>query len=261
MFRFESFGSGSSGNAYYICTEAGAILIDAGVAIRRFQKDMRNYGASLGKVAGILVTHNHVDHVRCLGILNNKHEIPVYLTDLTMQGIKENPVITKKPNTANSHIIEKDKSFRILDLEITPFEVPHDSKDCVGYFIRHGATTFCIVTDCGNWTDTIDKYVAQAEHIVLESNYDPIMLSSGPYPIFLQNRIRNGHGHLSNDQAAEVIKQHQHHLKNIWLCHLSEKNNTPQAALESACSALCENSTTKITALSRITPSNFFDLE
>jgi len=261
MFKFESFGSGSSGNSYYICTEEGGIIIDAGIAVRKYQKALYEYGISLGKVAGILVTHNHVDHVRCLGLISNKHKLSVYLTKEVMEGIKENPVISKKPEPDLIKYIKKEEIFNILDLEITAMEVPHDSKDCVGYFIKHKDTTFCIITDCGQWTPTIEKYVSQTEYLVLESNYDPHMLATGPYPVFLQNRIRNGHGHLANNQAAEVISRHQHHLKKVWLCHLSEKNNTPQAALATAQEAIAGNENIKIIALPRTSPSSIYELE
>lgn len=261
MFRFESFGSGSSGNSYYLQTEEGGIFIDAGVGIRKLKKYLHEYGVSLGKTRGVLVTHNHVDHVRCLGILNQKEHLPVFLTEEVMAGIKENPVITKKPLKESTHYIEKEKSFEIIGLEVTPFEVPHDSKDNVGYMIKHNETVFCIVTDCGHLTSTIEKYIEQASFLVLESNYDPDMLAHGPYPVFLQNRIRNGYGHLANNLAADIINRHQHHLKRVWLCHLSEKNNTPELALKSAQNALEKDSHVIIEALDRFTPSRLYDLE
>lgn len=261
MFRFESFGSGSSGNSYYLETEEGGLLIDAGVGIRKLKKYFYEYGVSFGKIKGILVTHNHVDHVRCLGILNQKEKLPVYLTRGVLKGIKENPVISKKPLPETTNFIQKEKPFNLIGLEITPFEVPHDSVDNVGYMIRHKDTKFCLVTDCGRWTPTIDKYVSQVSHLVLESNFDADMLAHGPYPLYLQNRIRNGNGHLDNTLAAEVISQHQHHLKHVWLCHLSEKNNTPQKALEASHSVLHADSQLCIEALDRILPSKLYDLE
>ena len=239
------------------------MLIDAGIAIRKFRKQTHEYGLSLGKVAGILITHHHIDHVRALGILNHKDGIPVYMTELTKKGIACNPAITKKPDPGRTTIIQPAQTLSLIDLQITPFGVPHDSKDNSGYFIRHGNTNFCIVTDCGKWTDEIEHYVSQATHLVLESNYDPDMLARGPYPAMLQNRIRSGKGHLSNPQAAEIITRHANHLHNIWLCHLSEQNNTPELALASAREALasCGNTTTELVALSREKPSSLYKLE
>lgn len=267
MFQFQSFGSGSSGNAYVIRTDGAQIMIDAGVAIRKLRKMLREYGVSIGKMNGILVTHNHIDHVRSLGVLTIKDNVRSFLTEGTLKGIHMNPRITKKPNPDTITVIEKGQPFVIGDLEVTAFSVPHDAADNVGYFIRHGQTCFCLVTDCGHWTDEIDHYVGEATHLVVESNYDEQMLSTGPYPIFLQNRIRGVHGHLSNHETADVIHRHGHHLRNIWLCHLSDHNNTRDLALQSALNAWAEQSGTdiasspQIIALEREQPSPVFDLE
>ncbi|MBP5629828.1 MAG: MBL fold metallo-hydrolase [Bacteroidaceae bacterium] len=260
MLTFQSIGSGSSGNSYFLQTDQGALLIDAGIAERKFRKHTREYGISLGKVAAILVTHHHIDHIRTLGILNQKDGMPVYMTEETKKGIFLNRYLGKKPRIETVTTIYKGSTFRMLGMEITPFSVPHDSRDNIGFFISHDNVRLCIVTDCGHWTNEIERYVSQATHLVLESNYDPDMLANGPYPIVLQNRIRNGQGHLSNPQAAEVIARHCDHLKIIWLCHLSEQNNTPQLALASAKQA-AGNALTNIIALDREKPSKQYDLE
>ena len=260
MFTFQSIGSGSSGNSYYIQTKAGAIMIDAGIAERRLRKQTHQYGMSLGKVAAILVTHHHIDHVRALAVLNQKDNLPVYMTEETKKGIFLNRHITKKPRLEDITTFYWGTSFRLLDIDITPFAVPHDSRDNTGFLISHGSVRLCIVTDCGHWTDEIERHVNEATHLVLESNYDPLMLARGPYPLVLQDRIRGGNGHLSNQQAAEIIARHCYHLKTIWLCHLSEQNNTPQLALDSAMHALGDGPAT-IIALDREKPSRQYDLE
>ncbi|MCH5179169.1 MAG: MBL fold metallo-hydrolase [Prevotellaceae bacterium] len=259
MFSFQSIGSGSSGNSYYLQTEAGAVLIDAGVAIRRFRKQTHEYGISLGKVAAVFVTHHHIDHVRALGILNQKDGLPIYLSEETMRGIIYNPVITKKPDWERATLLTKGQPLNLQDMEITPFDVPHDSRDNTGYIVRHGQSTLCLVTDCGHWTDEIEQHVSQATHLVIEANYDPDMLRNGPYPVVLQNRIRNGKGHLSNIEAAEVISRHRHHLKHVWLCHLSEKNNTPALALQATQQAAA--GAVEVVALDREKPSRKYVLE
>lgn len=262
MFSFQSIGSGSSGNSYYLQTDAGALMIDAGVAIRKLRKQMHEYGLSVGRLAGVLVTHHHIDHTRSLGILNQKDGLHIYMTEKTKNGIMYNPSITKKPSAERTTIIRQAEPFALLDMQITPFDVPHDSKDNTGFLICHGSTRLCIVTDCGHWTEEVERYVSQATHLVLESNYDPEMLAHGPYPVMLQNRIRNGNGHLSNQQAAEVIRRHCHHLSNIWLCHLSEKNNTPQLAMQAATEALAAaGGNARLVALDREKPSRQYDLE
>ncbi len=261
MFRFESFGSGSSGNLYYVESDEGAILIDAGIGIRKIRKYFREYGIKVCNIKGILVTHNHMDHVKSVGILNQKDGFPVYLTQKTFEGIRENPAITKKPIRENTVIIEKNTPFDIAGVNVCAFEVPHDSKDNVGFFIRHGNTTLCLVTDCGMLTDTIDSFIVQTDFLVLESNYDADMLERGPYPERLKRRIRSGNGHLSNLLAATVVGKHQNHLKHVWLCHLSEKNNTPEHALHAVRSTLVADKRSSIDALDRTRPSKMFDLE
>jgi len=260
VFTFQSIGSGSSGNSYYIQTNEGAIMIDAGIAERRLRKLTQQYGMTLGKVAAVLVTHHHIDHVRALAGLNQKENIPVYMTEETKKGIFINRHITKKPRLEDITTFYWGNTFRLLDMNITPFSVPHDSRDNSGFLITHDSVRLCIVTDCGHWTDEIESHVSQATHLVLESNYDPLMLARGPYPLILQDRIRGDNGHLSNPQAAEVIARHCQHLKTIWLCHLSEKNNKPELALDSAMQAL-GNGPATIVALDREKPSRQYNLE
>ena len=148
MFSFQSIGSGSSGNSYYLQTDAGALMIDAGVAIRKLRKQMYEYGLSVGRLAGVLVTHHHIDHTRSLGILNQKDGLRIYMTEKTKNGIMYNPSITKKPSAERTTIIRQAEPFALLDMQITPFDVPHDSKDNTGFLICHGSTRLCIVTDC-----------------------------------------------------------------------------------------------------------------
>lgn len=258
MVQFESFGSGSSGNLYYIKSDKGALLIDAGIGIRKMRKFFREYGIRMSDIKGVLVTHNHMDHVRCLGILNQKDNLPVYMTAKVFDGIKENPAINKKPLLDKTTIIEKEKPFELSGFEIHAFEVPHDSKDNVGYFLKKDEIAFCIVTDCGSWTNDIEKYVSKATYLVLESNYDTKMLEEGPYSKKLKLRISNSNGHLSNEVASTIIQRHQSHLKHIWLCHLSEKNNTPEKALMSAKKVLYEDKKEIVETLSRTTPSKLY---
>ena len=169
-------------------------MIDAGIAERRLRKLTQQYGMTLGKVAAVLVTHHHIDHVRALAGLNQKENIPVYMTEETKKGIFINRHITKKPRLEDITTFYWGNTFRLLDMNITPFSVPHDSRDNSGFLITHDSVRLCIVTDCGHWTDEIESHVSQATHLVLESNYDPLMLARGPYPLILQDRIRGRRG-------------------------------------------------------------------
>ena len=127
--------------------------------------------------------------------------------------------------------IEKDEEFTLAGFQITPFPIPHDSAENVGYCIRYADETFTIMTDVGMVTDCIKDYILRSNYLVLEANYDEEMLRNGKYPKMLQDRIMSGTGHLSNHQAAQVLAECLHpELKYVWLCHLSEENNHPELA-------------------------------
>lgn len=258
MLKIQSFGSGSSGNLYHITTDKGQIFIDAGIPIRKLRKLFREHGVSPSKIDGILITHDHADHVRSVGALNKKNGIEIYATHLVSEGIKSNPAISQKPLTEKTHTITKGNPFYIAGMKVVAFEVPHDSHDNVGYLLTYENTRLCIVTDCGKPTVEIENHISQATHLILESNYDKEMLENGPYPLRLRRRITNGFGHLSNDLAAEIIQRHRHHLKKVWLCHISENNNTPTLALTTTKKAADELT---IVALDREKPSTAETLE
>lgn len=229
-YRFFSLGSGSSGNCYYLGTDKYGILIDAGVGIRTVKKTLKEYGIGLDKIAGVLVTHDHADHIKTISCLGDKFAIPVYTTQTIHEGIKRNRYINASLITS-TRVIEKEKAFNLIDFEITAFEVPHDSIDNVGYRICFDDQVFVLITDVGRITETIHQYARGANHLVMEANYDELMLRNGRYPIYLKNRIMSGTGHLSNDLAAQFIADiHHDKMTNIWLCHLSQDNNSPDLA-------------------------------
>jgi phosphoribosyl 1,2-cyclic phosphodiesterase len=266
MLRFISFGSGSSGNCYLLECDGARFLVDSGIGIRRLLHYLRQYAVSPESIQAILLTHDHLDHTRSAECLAAKYDIPIYATALTWQGIMNNPAIPKKSKPELRHAILKNQTYDICKCHITPFEVPHDSQDCAGYFIAQGTCTLCIVTDCGQLTPTIDQYISQAHNLVLEANYDPQMLREGPYPYQLKKRISSAHGHLSNLEAAQIISAHASHLAKVWLCHLSEHNNTPQIALEIVENLLQQSDISssdlpEVHVLKRTEPSVFFDLD
>lgn len=229
-FRFFSLGSGSSGNCYYLGTKEYGILIDAGIGIRSIKKALREYGVSFESIAGVLVTHDHADHIKTVGCLGNKHNIPVYTTEAIHAGILRSRYV-QIDVLHNKQIIEKNRPFSIKGLDITAFEVPHDSVENVGYQIQFEGQIFVLVTDIGRFTDTIRHYANRANHLVVEANYDETMLRNGSYPYYLKERISSGMGHISNHLTAGFIAEVYHKdLKNIWLCHLSQENNKPELA-------------------------------
>lgn len=237
-YKFFSLGSGSSGNCYYLGTKDYGILIDAGVGIRTVRKSLKEYGVSFEKINAVLITHDHADHIKTVGCFGDKHNIPIYSTETVHEGIQRNRVVQANLYQTK-RVIEKEIPFAIDDFRITAFEVPHDSIDNVGYHIEFDGQSFVIITDIGCITDKIRQYASKANHLVIEANYDEYMLQAGRYPYYLKQRIGNGMGHLSNRLSAEFIASiYNEHMRNIWLCHLSQDNNHPEIAYKAVEEAL-----------------------
>lgn len=237
-YKFFSLGSGSSGNCYYLGSKEYGILIDAGIGIRTIKKALREYGVSFESIVGILITHDHGDHIKTVGCLGVKHNIPVYSTEAVHGGIQRSRYIDVDLHQ-NRRIINKEEPFNIRTFQITAFEVPHDSVENVGYHIEFEGQTFVLVTDIGRITDRIHHFAKLANHLVIETNYDETMLREGRYPYYLKQRITSGMGHISNRSSAEFIAEiHSERMKNIWLCHLSQDNNSPQLAYDEVKNAL-----------------------
>lgn len=231
MFGFISFGSGSCGNCYYIFTKEGGFLIDAGVGIRKLKKYFSDYGLSLGKVRQIIVTHDHADHVKAVGVISDTYGLPVYATERVHEGIAHNYCVRKKVNPANMRIIEPGAEISLDGFSVTPFRVPHDSHENMGYIIRRDGVTFTLMTDIGHVTDEMAAVIGMSDYLVIESNYDEDMLWTGVYPEYLKKRVSGGNGHLSNKLCAKAIVDNAgERLRRVWLCHLSEENNHPELA-------------------------------
>lgn len=231
MIQFQCLGSGSSGNCYWLRSGDTSILIDAGLGIRVLKKTLRTYGITIDSIDAVFVTHDHADHIKSVGHLANDHGKLIYATQLVHQGINRNYCVTSKLTPEHVRFVQKDEACQIGNLTITPFDVPHDSNDCVGYCVTDGEVTFCLITDIGHVTPVVEQMVSAANYLVLEANHDEEMLMSGPYPAHLKGRIRGGRGHLSNKICAQLLAEHAtEKLRHVWLCHLSEENNHPELA-------------------------------
>lgn len=231
MLKFISFGSGSSGNCYFLHTETEGLLIDAGIGVRSIKKYFADYGLNSSIVSAILVTHDHADHIKAVGAISSDWFLPVYATPSVHRGIVQNYCVRKKVKAGYERFIAYNEPINIGGFEIIPFPVPHDSSDNVGYIIRHGSTTFCIITDAGTVTPEIRHAISQADYLVLEANYEHEKLITGPYPQYLKDRIVSGRGHLSNVECGTAIAENAtQKLKHVWLSHLSEENNHPELA-------------------------------
>lgn len=231
MFKFLCLGSGSSGNCYCLWTEHGCIIIDAGLGVRTIKRHFQAYGLSFHNVLAVLVTHDHADHIKSVGKLAADFNIPIYATRAVHEGINKNYCVSPKVHEEHRRYIEKDVTFTVGDFNVTPFDIPHDSTDCVGYHVEAKGITFCLMTDVGHVTERVRAEVEAANYLVLESNHDKEMLMAGPYPAYLKGRISGPMGHLSNNEAAQVLGESASpNLKHVWLCHLSEENNHPELA-------------------------------
>lgn len=266
MLEFLCLGSGSSGNCYLLKTGNSGILIDAGIGIRQLKKSLKEYGFSLDHIDAVLITHDHADHIKAVGHLANDFNKPVYATELVHLGINRNYCTTSKLTAKHQRIMCKGTETQIGDFTIKPYEVSHDSTDCVGYRIETMGTTFCIITDCGVVTHQVAEAISAANYLVIEANYEESMLQSGPYPAYLKGRIQSEKGHLSNHQCAEALANHATpELKHVWLCHLSEENNHPELARKTVDQVLRSNGIVagkdfELEVLKRKTPSGVYIL-
>jgi phosphoribosyl 1,2-cyclic phosphodiesterase len=265
MLRFISFGSGSSGNCYYLYTETDSLIIDAGVGIRSLKKYFRDYGLDIYKVHRILITHDHADHIKCVGSMSHDFQLPVFATRTVHEGIDRNFCVVRKVSGELRQYLEPGVTVQLGEFSVTPFTVPHDSSDNVGYMIEVQDTTFCVITDAGRVTDEMAQYIRRAEHLVIEANHDREMLKQGPYPEYLKERITNGSGHLNNEACAQAIATNMcEHLRHVWLCHLSEENNHPELARKTVESILRSygivvGKDIELEVLKRTKPTGIFD--
>lgn len=267
MLNFISFGSGSCGNCYYIYTENGGILIDIGVGIRKLKKYFIDYGLNVRSVKSVLVTHDHADHIKSVGGFSNAYNVPVYATELVHEGIRRNYCVRKKIEGCNAKTIRKGEEFSLAEFTISPFYVPHDSFDNVGFKITYADTVFCLMTDIGHVTDEMAKAISEADYLVIEANHDEEMLSSGPYPEHLKKRVAGDKGHLSNRLCAQsLLENASPRLKHVWLCHLSEENNHPELARKTVAAELAKlaarnGAEVQLDVLKRTTPSGVYILK
>lgn len=229
MIRFVSLASGSSGNCYYLGSDEGGILIDAGIPVRNIIKGLKPLGITLesGHIQGVLVTHEHADHVRTVGVLASVYHIPIYASVPVHNAIATSRFIHEDVGASRRNI-ELGQHLSLAGMDITSFLVPHDSVHNYGYHIRRGDFAFTLATDVGHITPEIRRYASMARYLVLEANYDAEMLRSGPYPEFLKLRVAGPDGHLSNAEAAGLLTEiYTPELRHVWLCHLSKDNNHP----------------------------------
>ncbi len=228
--RFASFASGSSGNCEYVGNGNTNILVDAGISTRRIVSCLGNTGISPEEISGILVTHEHTDHISGLYVFESKYKVPVYATQATLEAIEKLDK-NKRLDTSLFIPIEPDKEFECGNMKITPFSISHDAVDPVCYRINSGECTVGMATDLGVYDDYILSQLNMCNLLFVEANYDVAMLQAGRYPFMLKKRILGDYGHLSNDMCARMILQLLgRNVRHIFLAHLSKENNYPLLA-------------------------------
>ncbi len=230
MFKFLCFGSGSSGNSYYISNGKDAIIIDAGIGVRSIKKYLLEYGIKHTQIKAILLSHDHFDHSRAAGVLSKMFNVKIHSSELVIEKLTQS--YRTKIEKSDCVFLTKAKTFQVGDMLIEPFEIPHDSADNFGYSIHYDGLVFTIMTDVGEPTDIVKQHIRMSNYLVIEADYDETMLANNKrYDALLKQRIMGCHGHLSNSQTAELLYDNYHpNLTNVWLCHLSAENNKPELA-------------------------------
>ncbi len=234
--RLMSIASGSSGNCIYIGSEQAHILVDAGISGKRIEKGLNSLELTGKDIDGIFVTHEHSDHIKGLGVLARKYEIPIYTTGGTVDAMVKSGNLGKLPEGI-FHEIQEDKDVSIKDLTIHPFAISHDAAQPVGYRFQCGERSIGIATDLGKYNDYIVNNLQNLDALLLEANHDIRMLQVGKYPYYLKQRILGERGHLSNENAGKLLCRLLHdNLKAVFLGHLSRENNYEELAYETVCS-------------------------
>ena len=229
------------GNCLYVESENTKLLIDAGVSLKKIEKGLETINVNPSSLDGILITHEHSDHIQSLGNLSKKFNLPVYANSETLDSM---PKQTDKISTENIKKFKVSEKFEINDIEITPFSIPHDAANPCGFSISNNSEKLSIATDIGHMTNDILKQLEDSKFILLESNYDTEVLKYSKYPYLLKKRIAGPNGHLSNEVASKVINYLlQGKLKTAMLGHLSKESNFPELAYQTVVDELIRSGT------------------
>lgn len=230
-----SIASGSSGNCAYVGSGSTGVLIDAGLSGKRVEAGLNSIDHTAKELDAVLITHEHSDHIKGLGVLSRKYGLPIYATAGTMEAIKQ----TKQMGAIDPglfHIIQPDEAFRLGDLSILPFTISHDAAQPVGYRLECGGRSVGIATDLGQYSEYTIRRLQKLNALLLEANHDVNMLQVGRYPYHLKRRILGERGHLSNENAGRLLCRLLHdQLHAVFLGHLSKENNYEALAYETVC--------------------------
>lgn len=255
MIRFCLLGSGSSGNAVLVRTDTSKILIDTGLSLKQLELRAAQIGESLSGLNAVFITHEHGDHVRGLGVLTRRYDVPVYMTPGTQQCLPEGlgPV-------NRVQLIEAGDAIDIGDLSVNSFSVSHDAADPISFVVQSHGLKLGFAGDLGYVSHLVRDRLAGSDALVLEANYCPDMLRASSYPASIRQRIDGKRGHLSNHAASSLLSNVMHDgLKLVVLTHISQENNTPELALQRV-SAVVKGRGTRVHVAHQDQPTEVFEI-
>lgn len=260
--KFCSLYSGSTGNSLFVQGDETKILVDTGVSAKKIEEGLSSINIDINEINAIIVTHEHIDHIRSAGTMAKKYNIPIYATLGTWNGI-DNEKLVRPIEQKNYFKIGQE--FEIGDLKIMPFATSHDAMDSCGFSITHDNDKISIATDLGEMTRDILKQINKSKFMLLEANYEPEVLRCCSYPYSVKQRIAGTRGHLSNREAGDTIsKLVESGLQNVMLGHLSKESNFPELAYKSVINELAQNSINykdiELNVASRIEPSKVINI-
>ncbi len=227
-----SIASGSSGNCIFAGSDTTSLLIDTGISGKRIEEGLCEIGHTTREVNGILITHEHSDHISGLGVVARRYGIPIYATQGTRKAILNSKSVGEIP-TELFVDVQPDTDFVIGDITVSPISISHDAAQPTAYRVRQGRKAMAVMTDLGRFDSYIIENLQNVDLILLEANHDVHMLEAGTYPYYLKQRILGERGHLSNELSGQLLSQVLHdNLKTVILGHLSKENNYEQLAYE-----------------------------
>jgi len=228
--KFSILGSGSSGNSIYFGSDNTHILIDTGISNKRIEEGLKNLGLKVSDLSGVLITHEHSDHIQGLRTLTKKYQIPIYATKGTLDYIKAKKIIEGNEDLCN--VISADTKITIDDIDASVFKISHDASEPVGFRLSTAGKSVAVATDMGVYDEYIVDKLQDLDAILLEANHDIRMLEAGPYPYHLKRRILGSKGHLCNEIAGKLLARILNdNIKHVLLGHLSKENNYPSLLL------------------------------
>lgn len=225
MIELCALASGSNGNCYYVGNEMDALLVDAGISAKQILIRLNEAGLDASKIRGIFVSHEHSDHIRGVSVLSKRLGIPAWFSQGTFDSLSE----PDRPERTNIFI--PGKAVKSSSFTIHPFLKNHDAVEPCSFRIEHDDWHIGVFTDIGEACTQLINHLRKCHALFLETNYDEKMLWEGSYPYILKRRVASSHGHLSNDQAFELIRDYAGpELVHVFLSHLSGENNRPEIA-------------------------------